>query len=276
MENESMRIAVLLKYVLDPEILARDFSVDAATGLPSATFPSFQFDPYDRIALEIALRAGGRTDASRVAAICVGPDAAQDRLRDALALKADEAVLIEAAQPLSDYDRTVAFTEWAKTKDFDVVMCGRMTSDTDSSEAGPLVAEMLGYPLVPNIVGIEMRDGKVACKREIEDGYEWILMEPPFVATATNSSDVSVSKARLQDVMRAQKKPIERMAAKRYLIGKRGRGLKTLGAQIPNVTRLCHVIEGEDGAAKALELARQLLPMLSDASFSQKSAKVSP
>jgi len=259
MENESMRIAVLLKYVLDPEILARDFSVDAATGLPSATFPSFQFDPYDRIALEIALRASGRADASRVVAVCVGPDAAQDRLRDALALKADEAVLIEAARP---------------SRDFDMVICGRMTSDTDSSEAGPLVAEMLGCPLVPNIVGIEQRDGKIACKREIEDGYEWILMERPFVATATNSSDISVSKARLQDVMRAQRKPIERMAAEPYLIGKRGRGLKTLGAQIPNVTRLCHVIEGEDGAAKALELARQLLPMLSDASFSQKSAKV--
>jgi electron transfer flavoprotein beta subunit len=268
-----MRIATFLKYVLDPEILARDFAVDSASGLPTTTFPSFQFDPYDRIALEIALRFRvARTD-DRVIAVCVGPNAAEDRLRDALALKADKAVLIESARPLSDYDRAAAFAEWAKTQALDIVLCGRLTSDTDTSEAGPLVAEMLYRPLVSNVVWIEERDGRVACKREVEDGYEWILIDGPFAATVTNASNNSPSKARLQDVMRAHRKPIDRVSAELYLTGNPGRGLKTLGAKIPNLTRVCHVIEGPDAVAKAMELARRLLPMLNDGSAASKSAK---
>ena len=90
-----MRVATLMKYVLDPEILSRDFALDFATGLPTTTFPSFQFDRYDRIALEIALNFRNSTGGAEVVSVCTGPDAAQDRLRETLAVKADNALLIE-------------------------------------------------------------------------------------------------------------------------------------------------------------------------------------
>ena len=257
-----MRVATFMKYVLDPEILSRDFALNPATGLPTTTFPSFQFDPYDRIALEIALKFCDTIAGAKVVSVCTGPDAAQDRLRETLAVRADEAVLIETAQPLTDYDRAAVFAGWARTQDFCVVLCGRMTSDTDSSEAGPLVAEMLGWPLISNVVKIEQRDGRIACQREVGDGYEWIFIDGPFVATATNAPGNTPRKAKLQDVMRAQRMPIVRVAATDHLQKFNGRGLKTLRAHIPSMVRVCHRIEGADAAEKARELAAHLLPLL--------------
>ena len=104
-----MRVAVFMKYVLDPEILSRDFAVNPMTGLPITTFPSFQFDQYDRIALEIALKFRDVTPDAKVLSVCTGPDAAQDGLRGTLALKVEEAILLETAQPPNDYDRAAAF-----------------------------------------------------------------------------------------------------------------------------------------------------------------------
>ena len=110
-----MRVAVFMKYVLDPEILSRDFAVNPMTGLPITTFPSFQFDQYDRIALEIALKFRDVTPDAKVLSVCTGPDAAQDGLRGTLALKVEEAILLETAQPPNDYDRAAAFAEWVGT-----------------------------------------------------------------------------------------------------------------------------------------------------------------
>jgi electron transfer flavoprotein beta subunit len=251
-----------MKYVIDPEILSRDFALDPATGLPTTIFPSFQFDQYDRIALEIALNFRKAKSGAKVISVCTGPDAAQDRLRDTLALGADSAVLIETAQPLNDYDRAAVFAGWARTQDFSIILCGRMTSDTDSSEVGPLLAEMLGRPLIVNVVRIEERDGRIACKREVGEGYEWIFVEGPFVATATNAPDNNARKAKLQDVMRAQRLPIDRVPTPDHLQTKSGRGLKTLRAYMPSVIRVCHRIEGADAAEKAAELSHRLLPLL--------------
>ena len=256
-----MRVATLMKYVLDPEILSRDFSLDFATGLPTTTFPSFQFDQYDRIALEIALNFRNSIGEAEVVSVCTGPDAAQDRLRETLAVKADKAVLIETLLPFNDHERAAVFAAWAQSQDFSIVLCGRMTSDTDSSEAGPLLAEMLGWPLLSNVVKIEQRGGRIACQREVGEGYEWIFIEGPFVATATNAPVNTPRKAKLQDVMRAQRTPIGRVLAADFT-PKSCRGLKTLRAHIPSVTRVCHRIEGADATEKALELSRCLFPLL--------------
>ena len=208
-----MRVATLMKYVLDPEILSRDFALDFATGLPTTTFPSFQFDRYDRIALEIALNFRNSTGGAEVVSVCTGPDAAQDRLRETLAVKADNALLIETLLPFNDHERAAVFAAWAQSQDFSIVLCGRMTSDTDSSEAGPLLAEMLGWPLLSNVVKIEQQDGRIACQREVGEGYEWIFIVGPFVATATNAPVNTPRKAKLQDLMRAQRMPIGRVLA---------------------------------------------------------------
>jgi electron transfer flavoprotein beta subunit len=262
MGRDPMRVAVFMKYVLDPEILSRDFSLSPATGLPMTTFPSFQFDQYDRIALEIALKFRDAKNDVKVLSVCAGPDAAQDRLRDTLALKVDEAVLIETAQSPNDYDRAAAFADWMGTKDARVILCGRMTSDTDSSEAGPLVAEMLGRPLFTNVVRIEEREGRVACKRETAEGYEWTYVEEPFVATATNAPDNALRKSKLQDVMRAQRLPLTRVSAEVTPRSEKGRGLKTVQAYIPNVTSVCEFIDGDNAQDKAAELGRRLRLLL--------------
>jgi electron transfer flavoprotein beta subunit len=258
-----MHVAVFLKYVIDPDFLSRDFSLDA-NGLPTTTFPSFQFDQYDRIALEIALKLRDQTADVKVTSVCAGRDGAEDRLRDALAVKVSEAVLIAADRSMSDHDRGGLMAAWVKRQSgLSVVLCGRMTSDTDSSETGPVIAETLGWPMISNVVKIEHRDGRIVCKREVGDGYEWVYADGPFVATATNAPDTTLRKAKLQDVMRTQKMPIVRLDAGELMdAGTSHRGLTTLRNYIPGTTHSCQWIDGDSPEDKARELADRLRTVL--------------
>lgn len=261
-----MRLAVFLKYVLDPEILSRDFRIDPATGMPTTTFPNYQFDQYDCIALEIALKMREQHASDlEIASVCAGPEAAEDRLREALARKANEAILIETSDNrLSDHDRGRLLARWAgRQGNISIILCGRMTSDTDSSETGPVIAETLGWPLISNVVRIEKREGRVVCKREVGDGYEWRFVDLPFVATVTNAPDTNLRKARLQDVMRAHKLHIQRLAAQDFQDGSESqRGLKAIRTYVPNITRVCDYIDGDSAKEKAHALLARLLPLL--------------
>lgn len=254
-----MRIAVLMKYVLDPDILARDFTVDPATGTPSSTFPGYQFDPYDRIALEVALNARPACPAeTKVVSFCVGPDAAEDRLRETLAIKCDEAVLVETQKiMISDYDRACEAAKWlADQGDVSLVLCGRLTADSDTGEVGPVIAECLGWPMISNVVAMETRAGQLVCKRESGEGYEWVKVTLPVVMTATNAPNIAIRKAKLQDVMRAQRAPITRSRAGE--MAGSGRKLNTARAYIPDLTRTCRWIEGDSAEDKARELSAVL------------------
>jgi len=254
-----VRIAVLMKYVLDPDVLARDFTVDPVTGTPSSTFPSYQFDPYDRIALEVALNARVTCPAgTKVTSVCVGPDAAEDRLRETLAVKCDEGILIETRSPaISDFDRACEAAKWlADQGDVSIVLCGRLTADSDTGEVGPVVAERLGWPMISNVVAVEMRDGQLVCKRESGEGYEWVKVALPIVMTATNAPNIAIRKAKLQDVMRAQRASVTRLQASQTEGS--GRKLNTVRAYIPDVTRTCRWIEGDTAEDKARELSTVL------------------
>jgi electron transfer flavoprotein alpha/beta subunit len=258
-----MKIAAFLKYVLDPDILARDFSLDPKTALPTTTFPNYQFDAYDRIALEIALRSRDVLPDVKVSALCVGPEAAVDRLRETMALKADDATLLETSRLVTDHERARIFARWVEANDISAVVCGRMTSDTDSSAVGPIVAEVLGWRFFPGVVRIERREGRLVLKHEVADGYEWIAVDEPFVAAATSSTDNVPRKAKLQDVMRAQKATVVRIPASEYEDSSAGDDkLARVSAEIPTVVRVCDFIEADTASERAVALARRLLPFL--------------
>jgi electron transfer flavoprotein beta subunit len=143
-------------------------------------------NPFDAYALEEGVRLKERYG-GKVTAISMGPTQATEMLREAIAVGADEGIL------LSD----IAFAgsdTWAtsyalgkgvrKIQDCDLVICGRQTIDGDTGQVGPELAEMLGVPFVSYVSKLEERTGnKIKMQRMVEDGYETVETNLPAVIT---------------------------------------------------------------------------------------------
>ncbi|MDE8735230.1 electron transfer flavoprotein subunit beta/FixA family protein, partial [Eubacteriales bacterium DFI.9.88] len=113
----------------------------------------------------------------------------QDLLIECLAMGADEGILIS--------DRAVGGSDtWAtsnaiaeavkKIGDFDLIFAGRQAIDGDTAQVGPQLAEKLGMPQVTYVQKFEIADNKkdIRVERALEDGYEVIDIQTPFMLTA--------------------------------------------------------------------------------------------
>ncbi|MEM4723861.1 MAG: electron transfer flavoprotein subunit beta/FixA family protein [Candidatus Hadarchaeum sp.] len=182
-----MKIVVLIKQVPD----TTEVKLDPRTGtLIREGVPSI-INPEDKNALEEALKLKEQMGA-QVIVLSMGPPQAEDALREALAMGADEAILLT--------DRAFAGADtWAtattlglalkKIGDFDLVLAGRQAIDGDTAQVGPQVAEYLKIPQITYVRELVIEDGKVRAKRAIEDGYEEIEAELPALLTITKEAN---------------------------------------------------------------------------------------
>jgi len=150
-------------------------------------------NPFDCYALEEGVRLKERCG-GKVTAISMGPSQAEQALREAISLGADEAILLS--------DRALAGSDtWAtayvlsraisKIADCDLVVCGRQTLDGDTGQVGPELAEMLALPFVAYVSKIEeIADGSMRVQRMVEEGYETIEMPLPGVITVVKEINV--------------------------------------------------------------------------------------
>lgn len=150
-------------------------------------------NPFDTYALEegvsIKARYGGK-----VTVISMGPPQAEEALREAISLGADEAVLLSdkafaGADTLATaYTLAVAIKKLAQ---YDLVLCGRQTTDGDTGQVGPELAEMLGVALVAYVSRIEeITSGRMRVQRMVEDGHE--VIESPLPAVITVVKEINV------------------------------------------------------------------------------------
>ena len=150
-------------------------------------------NPFDTYALEEGVRLkekyGGKTTA-----VSMGPPQAVDMLREAISLGADEAVLLSDAAFAGADTWATAFTLAGAVKKlgpYDLVICGRQSTDGDTAQVGPEMAEMLDVPFVAYVGGIEeIAGGKIRLKRMIDEGHETVLSPLPLVITVTKEINV--------------------------------------------------------------------------------------
>jgi electron transfer flavoprotein beta subunit len=176
-----MKIVVMIKQVPD----TNEVRLDPRTGtLIREGVPSI-INPEDKNALEEAMKLKESMGAN-VVVISMGPPQAEDALREALAMGADEAILLS--------DRAFAGADtWAtattlghalkKIGDFDLVLAGRQAIDGDTAQVGPQLAEFLKVPQVTYVRELTVENGKVRAKRAVEDGYEDIETALPALLT---------------------------------------------------------------------------------------------
>ena len=142
-------------------------------------------NPDDKAGLEAALRIKDETGA-KVTVVTMGLPKADDMLREALAMGADEAVLITDRR-LGGADTWATSSTIAaglKKLDYDLIITGRQAIDGDTAQVGPQIAEHLGLPVISYAEAIKVEGNSVIVQRQYEDRYHEIKAQMPCLITA--------------------------------------------------------------------------------------------
>jgi electron transfer flavoprotein beta subunit len=178
-----MNIIVCLKQVPD----TNEVRIDPVRGtLIREGVPSI-INPDDRNALEEALRIKDENSDVKVTVLSMGPPQADVALREALAMGADDAILL-SDRAFAGSDTWATSTALAaglkKIGNYDIIFCGRQAIDGDTAQVGPQIAEHLGLPQITYVEELKIEKDKVVAKRSLEDGHFIIESEMPVLLTA--------------------------------------------------------------------------------------------
>jgi electron transfer flavoprotein beta subunit len=207
-----MNIVVCIKQILDPEIPARDFRVDSARREAERGSANLVANIFCENALETALQFRD-AHGGKITALACGPDGAEDVLRKALALKADDAVLVvndAAANPDPLFVARALAAAVRRMGPFDVVLTGREAGDWGAGQTGGLLAEELGVLCICFAESLEpgSNAGSLKVKRQTDNGWELIEASAPLVATITNHEKNVPRIPKTRDVMQSYRKPL--------------------------------------------------------------------
>ena len=150
-------------------------------------------NPFDTYALEEGVRLKEKLG-GKVTVISMGPPQASDMLKEAISLGADEGVLLSDGAFAGSDTWATAFTLAAAVKRLGqtgLVICGRQSTDGDTAQVGPELAEMLDVPFIAYVGAIEeIKPDQMRVKRMIDEGYEVIQSPLPAVITVTKEINV--------------------------------------------------------------------------------------
>ena len=201
-----MNIIVCIKQVPD----STQVKVDPKTGtLIRAGVPSI-LNPYDHYALEKALAIKAKTGA-KVTVLSMGPAQAVAVLRLALALGADEGVLLSSrAFAGSDTWATSYALAMAVKKigQFDMILCGQMAIDGDTAQTGPGIAFHLGIPQITFCESVDSDGSRAVVKKLIEGGHQIMEADLPVLITMTMPVDYAPKYPSFMAAHKAQDKKV--------------------------------------------------------------------
>ncbi|KPU42323.1 acryloyl-CoA reductase electron transfer subunit gamma [Oxobacter pfennigii] len=176
-----MKIVVCIKQVPD----TNEVRIDPVTGtLIREGVPSI-INPDDMNALEEALRMK-ETLGAYVTVLTMGPNQAEKALRQALAMGADEAILLSdrAFAGADTWATSLTLAKAIEKIGYDLIFAGRQAIDGDTAQVGPEIAEHLGLPQVTYVQKVDIDGEILTVQRALEDGYETLKLSLPCLLTA--------------------------------------------------------------------------------------------
>ena len=198
-----MNIFVLMKRTFDTEekIVLNNGEIDEC-GV------EFIINPYDEYAIEEAIQLRD-AHGGEITVVTVGSQDSEKELRTALAMGADQAVLIDT-EDLEELDQdgtAKILSAYLKDKNADVILAGNVAVDGGSGQVGPRVAEMLGIPQVTTITKLTIDGGKAVVVRDVEGDEETLEVSLPLLVTAQQGLNEPRYPS-LPGIMKAKKKPL--------------------------------------------------------------------
>ena len=258
-----MNILVCLKQILDPEVPARDFRVDAARRAAEQGSANLVTNIFCENALETALQLRERAGEAKITVLSYGRPTAEDSLRKALAMKADAAALVLHESEGPPDPLAVARVLAAAVRrlgDFDLIMTGREAGDWGAGQTGGLLAEELELPCVSFVDTIEVGDGGLRLKRQTDSGWEVFEAAPPVVVTVTNDEQNVPRIPKVRDVMMSYRQPLTKFTLADLGLAADGNGYYEVAELfIPQKETRCDFVSGDTLDEKVEAFARRIV-----------------
>ena len=210
----------------------------------------------DNFALEAALQLKEK-HGGEVVVLSLGPERVRQVIKEGLAKGAERAIHIQDDQfySLDPLQMAAAIAGAAREEKFDLLLTGLQSDDHGYGQTGVILAELLGLPHATIIMEIQVADGKMKVKRELEAGwFQWVVL--PLPAVLTIQSGINKPRyASLKGIMAAKKKEIRAVTRADVLPAEYVATMETRRVYVPHKTKKTEFIEGtpKDAAAKLLE-----------------------
>ncbi|MEP9356301.1 MAG: electron transfer flavoprotein subunit beta [Rhizobiales bacterium 17-65-6] len=211
-----MKVLVPVKRVIDYNVKARVKADGSGVELANV---KMSMNPFDEIAVEEAIRLKEKGVVSEILVVSIGVKAAQETLRTALAMGADRALLIEAADDVNVDIEPLAVAKLlakvVKAEAPGLVFAGKQAIDNDMNATGQMLAALLGWAQATFASQVEVQGDTATVTREVDGGLQTLKVKLPAIITA----DLRLNEPRyasLPNIMKAKKKPLEMKTAADY------------------------------------------------------------
>ncbi|GAM98392.1 electron transfer flavoprotein beta subunit [alpha proteobacterium U9-1i] len=213
-----MKILVPVKRVLDYNLKVRVKPDGSGVDLSNL---KMSINPFCEIAVEEAVRmkegGGGHAanPGAEIIAVSIGPEQAQETIRNALAMGADRGILIKAEGEVEPLAVAKLLKAVIDAEQPNIVILGKQAIDDDSNQTGQMLAALLDWPQATFASKIVLHDGKAAVTREVDGGLQTLDVDLPAIIT----TDLRLNEPRyasLPNIMKAKKKPIDVKTAADY------------------------------------------------------------
>ena len=247
-----MKVLVPVKRVVDANVKVRVKADGSGVDLANV---KMSINPFDEIAVEEAVRLKEHGAATEVVVVSIGPAAAEEALRAALAIGADRGVLLQHDGEIEPLGVAKALQQLAVEEAPGLVILGKQAIDDDCNQTGQMLSALLGWPQGTFASKLAIDGDTVTVTREVDGGLQTIKLNGPAVVT----TDLRLNEPRyasLPNIMKAKKKPIEEKSPGDYGVDPAPRleVLKTTeppgrksGAKVGSVAELVGKLKNEAG-----------------------------
>lgn len=200
-----MKVLVAVKRVVDHNIKVRVKADNTGVELANV---KMSMNPFCEIGVEEAVRLKEKGIASEIVAVCIGPDAAQEQLRTALALGVDRAILVTSEAEVGSLAVAKVLKAVVDKEQPQLILLGKQSIDSDNNQTGQMLGALTGYAQGTFASKLEVEADSVKVTREIDGGLQTLALKLPAIVT----TDLRLNEpryAKLPDIMKARKKPLE-------------------------------------------------------------------
>jgi electron transfer flavoprotein beta subunit len=211
-----MKVLVPVKRVIDYNVKARVKADGSGVDLANV---KMSMNPFDEIAVEEAIRLKEKGVATEIVAVSIGVKQAAETLRTALAMGADRAILVIAADDVHQDIEPLAVAKILKAiidaEQPGLVIAGKQAIDNDMNATGQMLSALLGWSQATFASKLEIAGDVAHVTREVDGGLQTIEVKLPAIVTV----DLRLNEPRyasLPNIMKAKKKPLEEKTAADY------------------------------------------------------------
>jgi electron transfer flavoprotein beta subunit len=200
-----MKVLVPVKRVIDSNVKARVKSDQSGVDLANV---KMSINPFCEIAVEEAIRLKEKGIVTEIVAVSIGPAAAQETIRTALAMGADRGILVQTDQDLEPLEVAKSLKAVIAEESPNLVVMGKQAIDGDNNATGQMLAALLDWPQATFASALELSGDKAKVTREVDGGLQTVEVALPAIITA----DLRLNEPRyasLPNIMKAKKKPLD-------------------------------------------------------------------